>query len=236
MSELLSNAVDENQLIAERRAKLAAMRAQGVAYPNDYVPTHSAGEVQSKHAAATKEQLEAANLEVSIAGRMMLKRVMGKASFATVKDGTGSIQFYINDEGVGESTHEAFKHWDMGDIIAATGLLFRTQKGELSVKCKTLRLLAKSLRPLPDKFHGLADQELKYRQRYVDLITKQGHQRHPPVHGLAWFFRGGNAHAAAHSWRRIGQAVCHAPQLTGSANVFTHCARAIFKAPDRGWF
>jgi lysyl-tRNA synthetase, class II len=170
MSDQL-HTTDENQLIAERRAKLAALRAQGVAYPNDFVPSHRAGDLQSKHETSSKEQLEAANVEVSLAGRMMLKRVMGKASFATVKDATGSIQFYINDEGVGADVHEAFKHWDMGDIIAATGTLFRTQKGELSVKCKTLRLLAKSLRPLPDKFHGLADQEMKYRQRYVDLIT-----------------------------------------------------------------
>jgi lysyl-tRNA synthetase, class II len=171
MSDTPPIAVDENQLIAERRAKLAALRDQGIAYPNDYVPTHRAGELHAKYEASSKEQLEAANVQVSVAGRMMLKRVMGKASFATVKDATGSIQFYINDEGVGADTHEAFKHWDMGDIVAATGLLFRTQKGELSVKCTTLRLLAKSLRPLPDKFHGLADQELKYRQRYVDLIT-----------------------------------------------------------------
>jgi lysyl-tRNA synthetase class 2 len=165
------HASDENQLIAERRAKLAALRAQGVAYPNDFVPAHRAGDLHAKHESSSKEQLEIAGLEVSLAGRMMLKRVMGKASFATVKDATGSIQFYINDEGVGADVHEAFKHWDMGDIVAATGTLFRTQKGELSIKCKTLRLLAKSLRPLPDKFHGLADQEMKYRQRYVDLIT-----------------------------------------------------------------
>jgi lysyl-tRNA synthetase, class II len=162
---------DENQLIAERRAKLAALRQAGVAFPNDFVPAHRAGDLHAKYEAATKEQLDAAPLDVSLSGRMMLKRVMGKASFATVKDATGSIQFYINDEGVGAQVHEAFKHWDMGDIIAATGTLFRTQKGELSVKCKTLRLLAKSLRPLPDKFHGLADQEQKYRQRYVDLIS-----------------------------------------------------------------
>jgi lysyl-tRNA synthetase class 2 len=162
---------DENQLIAERRAKLAALRQAGVAFPNDFVPAHRAGDLHTKYESATKEQLDAAPLDVSLSGRMMLKRVMGKASFATVKDATGSIQFYINDEGVGAQVHEAFKHWDMGDIIAATGTLFRTQKGELSVKCKTLRLLAKSLRPLPDKFHGLADQEQKYRQRYVDLIS-----------------------------------------------------------------
>jgi lysyl-tRNA synthetase class 2 len=162
--------VDTNTLIAERKGKLAALRAKGVAYPNDFVPTHRAGDLHQAHEQASKEQLEAAAIKVSIAGRMMLKRVMGKASFATVKDATGAIQFYIKDQGVGAETHEAFKHWDMGDIIAGEGTLFRTDKGELSVHCTSLRLLAKSLRPLPDKFHGLADQEMRYRQRYVDLI------------------------------------------------------------------
>ncbi len=163
-------AQDENQLIAERRGKLADLRKLGPAFPNDFVPTHRAGELHAKFEKTSKEELEALNLTVSAAGRMMLKRVMGKASFATVKDATGSIQFYVNDEGVGDAVHAAFKHWDMGDIVAGTGTLFRTQKGELSVKCTGLRLLSKSLRPLPDKFHGLADQETRYRQRYVDLI------------------------------------------------------------------
>ncbi len=102
---------------------------------------------------------------------MMLKRVMGKASFATVRDGSGQIQFFITPADVGQEKYDAFKKWDMGDIVAARGVLFRTNKGELSVRCTELRLLSKSLRPLPDKFHGLADQEMKYRQRYVDLIV-----------------------------------------------------------------
>ena len=162
---------DENAIMAERRSKLAALRTQGVAYPNDFVPTHRAQALQEQFANTTREELEELKINVSIAGRMMLKRVMGKASFATVQDGTGQIQFYINDKGVGEDVHAAFKHWDMGDIIAAEGTLFKTQHGELSLRCAHLRLLSKSLRPLPDKFHGLADQELKYRQRYVDLIV-----------------------------------------------------------------
>jgi lysyl-tRNA synthetase class 2 len=166
---------DENQIIAERRAKLAALREQGPAFPNDFVPTHRAAELHARYGALTKEEIEAKNVEVAIAGRMMLKRVMGKASFATVADGSGDkaegrIQFYINNEGVGAATHEAFKHWDSGDIIAARGKLFRTNRGELSVHVAQLRLLTKSLRPLADKHHGLADQEVKYRQRYVDLI------------------------------------------------------------------
>lgn len=165
------HSLDENAIVAERRQKLAQLRTQGVAYPNDFVPEHRAQNLHEQYGAWTREDLEAQNITVSIAGRMMLKRVMGKASFATVQDGTGQIQFYINDKGVGEVAHEQFKHWDMGDIVACEGQLFKTQHGELSVRCANLRLLSKSLRPLPDKFHGLADQEMRYRQRYVDLIV-----------------------------------------------------------------
>ncbi len=111
---------------------------------------------------------------MSVSGRMVLKRVQGKASFATLQDATGRVQLWLNDEGVGAAMHEAFKHWDLGDIVAAEGVLFKTMKGELSVRCSSVRLLAKALRPLPDKFHGLADQEQRYRQRYVDLIVTEG--------------------------------------------------------------
>ena len=163
--------VDDNKIMAERREKLRELREQGVAYPNDFRPTHHAEDLQSKYAETDKEALEANPLEVAIAGRMMLKRVMGKASFATVRDGSGQIQFFITPADVGQEKYDAFKKWDMGDIVAARGVLFRTNKGELSVRCTELRLLSKSLRPLPDKFHGLADQEMKYRQRYVDLIV-----------------------------------------------------------------
>ena len=164
---------DENQLIAERRDKLKKLREQGVAFPNDFDRTDTAGDLLAAHGDKDKEALEAENVSVAIAGRMMLKRVMGRASFATVQDMSGRIQFYINDEGVSAETHEAFKHWDMGDIIAAKGTLFKTNKGELSVRVSELRLLTKSLRPLPEKFHGLTDQEAKYRQRYLDLITNE---------------------------------------------------------------
>jgi lysyl-tRNA synthetase class 2 len=163
--------VDDNQIIAERREKLRALRELGVAYPNDFRPTHHAADLQSEYADADKEALEARALQVALAGRMMLKRVMGKASFATVQDGSGQIQFFITPADVGEQTYEAFKKWDLGDIVATRGVLFRTNKGELSVRCTELRLLSKALRPLPDKFHGLADQEMRYRQRYVDLIV-----------------------------------------------------------------
>jgi len=164
---------DENQIIAERRAKLAALRAEGPAFPNDFVREHLAGDLTARYGDLDREALARANVEVVLAGRMMLKRVMGKASFATIQDSTGRIQFYIANDDTGEAAHEAFKRWDMGDIIGARGVLFKTQKGELSVRCKELRLLAKSLRPLPDKFHGLEDREQRYRQRYVDLMMNE---------------------------------------------------------------
>ena len=163
--------VDENHIIAERREKLAQLRKNGVAFPNDFVPTHHAADLHEHYGEISKEQLAEKNITVKVAGRMMLKRVMGKASFATVQDRTGQIQFYINDTDAGVDAHNAFKHWDMGDFIAAEGVVFKTNKGELSILVKDLRLLSKSLRPLPDKFHGLSDQEMKYRQRYVDLIV-----------------------------------------------------------------
>ena len=163
--------VDENHIIAERREKLAQLRKNGVAFPNDFVPTHHAADLHEHYGEISKEHLAEKNISVKVAGRMMLKRVMGKASFATVQDRTGQIQFYINDADAGVDAHNAFKHWDMGDFIAAEGVVFKTNKGELSILVKDLRLLSKSLRPLPDKFHGLSDQEMKYRQRYVDLIV-----------------------------------------------------------------
>jgi lysyl-tRNA synthetase class 2 len=164
---------DENQIIAERRAKLAALRADGPAFPNDFVREHVAGDLTARYGDLDREALAQAAIEVVLAGRMMLKRVMGKASFATVQDSTGRIQLYVANDDTGEAAHEAFKRWDLGDIVAARGVLFKTQKGELSVRCKELRLLAKSLRPLPDKFHGLEDREQRYRQRYVDLMMNE---------------------------------------------------------------
>jgi lysyl-tRNA synthetase class 2 len=164
---------DENQIIAERRGKLAALRAAGPAYPNDFARTHAAGELHVRYGGLDREALAQAGIEVAVAGRMMLKRVMGKASFATLQDGSGRIQLYVANDDTGEAAHEAFRHWDLGDIVGARGTLFKTQKGELSVRCREIRLLAKSLRPLPDKFHGLEDREQRYRQRYVDLMMNE---------------------------------------------------------------
>ncbi|RRD58753.1 lysine--tRNA ligase [Comamonadaceae bacterium OH2545_COT-014] len=172
-------AQDENKLIAERREKLKTLREKqaaggGVAFPNDFKPQDRAAALLAAHDGKSKEALEASEkIHASIAGRMMLKRVMGKASFATLQDATGRFQIYVTREDVGEDTYNAFKHWDLGDIVAAEGHVFKTGKGELSIHVTALRLLTKSLRPLPDKFHGVQDTELKYRQRYVDLIMDE---------------------------------------------------------------
>jgi lysyl-tRNA synthetase class 2 len=175
--------VDENHVIAERREKLKALRASSlslgtVAFPNDFKPQHKAADLLAAHADKENEAFEAAPVNVVVAGRMMLKRVMGKASFATIQDGSGEhagsrIQLYVAKDAIGEDVYEQFKHWDLGDFLGATGHLFKTKTGELSIKVSEIRLLTKSLRPLPEKFHGLQDQEVKYRQRYVDLITSE---------------------------------------------------------------
>ena len=163
--------LDENQIIALRREKLNAIRQQGIAFPNHFQRDSLAGDLHAQYDALSKEALDPQAIPVKIAGRMMLKRAMGKASFATIQDVSGQIQLYINNQGVGEAAHNDFKHWDMGDIVGAEGTLFKTNHGELTVRVSQIHLLSKSLRPLPDKHKGLSDQEMKYRQRYVDLIA-----------------------------------------------------------------
>ncbi|MDR2786922.1 MAG: lysine--tRNA ligase, partial [Candidatus Accumulibacter sp.] len=164
---------DENHIIAERRAKLAEWRAAGKAYPNDFARENLSGEIIESHDAKSGEELEANPVKVRVAGRMMLKRVMGKASFITIADAGGRIQLYVARDAVGEEVYAAFRRWDVGDIVGAAGALFRTRTNELTVRCAELRLLSKSLRPLPEKFHGLADQEQKYRMRHLDLIMNE---------------------------------------------------------------
>ena len=162
---------DDNKLIEERREKLRALREKGQAFPNDWRSTHQAAALAAQYGALDKAALEAKAASAKLAGRMMLKRVMGKASFATLQDGSGKIQIYVANDVAGDAAHEAFKHWDLGDIVGVEGALFKTNKGELTIHAKSLRLLVKALRPLPEKFHGLTDQEMRYRQRYVDLIV-----------------------------------------------------------------
>jgi lysyl-tRNA synthetase class 2 len=160
----------ENHLIAERRAKLARLRERGGAFPNDFRRDATAEELHLGYGGRTAEWLETHPTRVAVAGRMMFKRVMGKASFAKLRDRSGLIQVFLQSDALGEA-YEEFRGYDVGDLIGATGVLFKTRTGELSVKVDRLRLLVKSLRPLPDKWHGLADQESRYRQRYVDLIV-----------------------------------------------------------------
>ena len=252
-------AADENKLVTERREKLAALRAQHQAagtavFPNDFKPSHHASALQQQYGALDNDALEPQAVAVVLAGRMVLKRVMGKASFATLQDGSfsdatvgqqGRIQLFISRDALGEAAYDAFKHSDLGDILGASGTLFKTRTGELSVKVTALRLLTKSLRPLPDKFHGMADQEQKYRQRYVDLIADEAARVRfvarskavsldPQLHGRARLPGGGNADAAPDPGWCQRPALHHPPQRAGPADVPAHRARALPQAPAGG--
>jgi lysyl-tRNA synthetase class 2 len=168
---------DENKLIALRREKLGELRQLGQAYPNGFKRTDMAVDLIKQYQHETKESLEEMKISASIAGRMMLKRDMGKASFATLQDMSGQFQMYVRLDAIGAEAYEIFKHSDVGDIFGAEGVVFKTGKGELSLKVSHLQLLTKSLRPLPEKFHGLTDTEQKYRQRYLDLIMNADSRR-----------------------------------------------------------
>lgn len=167
----------EAQLIAQRRLKLDELRAGGRAYRNDFRRTALAGELHERYAEASAEDLEALGARVSIAGRMMTQRVQGKTSFAHVKDMSGQIQLFVRRDNLPEGVYQDFKKWDLGDIVGAEGVMFRTQKGELSLLVDEIHLVTKALRPLPDKWHGLTDLEARYRQRYVDLIMNDDSRR-----------------------------------------------------------
>jgi len=173
MSEQQQN--DSNRLIAERRAKLQVLREQqGVAFPNDFRRDVVAGELHARYGDTDSDALEEQPVRVAVAGRMMSRRIMGKASFAHLRDMSGTIQLFVQRDALPEGLYnEQFKRWDIGDIVGAEGVLFRTKTGELSIRVDQLRLLTKSLRPLPEKWHGLSDQESRYRQRYVDLIINE---------------------------------------------------------------
>ncbi len=166
-------ALDENQLIAERREKLKKLRETGNPFPNDFDREHMAGELQAEYGEHDKPWFEENTVRVAVAGRVMAKRVMGKASFLSILDQSGRIQFYVSRDDVGADVYQDFKTWDIGDIVGGEGVLFKTNKGELSVRVDSIRMLTKSLRPLPDKFHGLSDTESRYRQRYLDLVMNE---------------------------------------------------------------
>lgn len=164
-------ALDENQVIAGRRAKLEALRAQGNAYPNSFRRDALAADLHGQFGALDAPALEALGSPVAVAGRLMLKRIMGKASFGTLQDSSGRIQVFCQLNALGEDAYELFKSSDMGDILGVRGTMFKTKTGELSVKAESLELLVKGLRPLPEKHAGLTDTETRYRQRYLDLIV-----------------------------------------------------------------
>ncbi len=161
--------MEDNKLIAQRREKLAALREQGFQFPNTFRPDALAAELHARHAEDSNEVLETEQRSVAVAGRMMLKRVMGKASFCQIQDRSGRLQLFLQRDTLGEDVYKAFKTYDVGDIIGARGEVFRTKAGELSIRVTQLELLTKSLRPLPEKWAGLTDTEARYRQRYVDL-------------------------------------------------------------------
>ncbi len=163
---------DESEVYRIRKQKLAQLRQDGFDFPNHFRPQHQAALLMKQYKDCTKEDLTNQKIQVVVAGRMVLRRLMGKASFFHVQDVTGRIQVYVRENDVG-ALYESFKHWDLGDIVGICGYLFMTNTGELSIHAESIELLTKSLRPLPDKFHGLADQELCYRKRYVDLIANE---------------------------------------------------------------
>jgi lysyl-tRNA synthetase class 2 len=165
--------LDENHIIAERRQKLTEIRTKKIAYSNHFKPKDRAEDLHHNYAHFSQDELVKQAIECTVAGRMMLKRIMGKASFATLQDGSARIQIYLSKEILGEESYNEFKRCDLGDILGVQGKLFKTKTGELTIEAATIELLSKSLRPLPEKFHGLTDQEQRYRQRYLDLIMNQ---------------------------------------------------------------
>ncbi|QHB33774.1 lysine--tRNA ligase [Yersinia canariae] len=170
--QVAEQAQELNSELQARREKLAVLREKGIAFPNDFRREHLSDQLHAEYGSKENEELEALDIEVTVAGRMMTRRIMGKASFVTLQDVGGRIQLYVSRDDLPEGVYnEEFKKWDLGDILGARGKLFKTKTGELSIHCSELRLLTKALRPLPDKFHGLADQETRYRQRYLDLIA-----------------------------------------------------------------
>ena len=164
--------VDESEVLQVRRAKLSNLRENGFNFPNNFKPQNLAGRILDDYTDSSKEDLQEHQVTVSVAGRIVLRRVMGKASFIHIQDVSGRIQAYVKANDIGD-TYDDFKNWDLGDIVGLHGYLFVTKTGELTIHATKISLLTKSLRPLPDKFHGLADQELCYRKRYVDLIANQ---------------------------------------------------------------
>lgn len=237
--------VDLNNEMKARREKLAALREQGIPFPNDFRRDRTSDQLHAEFDAKEAEELEALNIEVSVAGRMMTRRIMGKASFVTLQDVGGRIQLYVARDDLPEGVYnEQFKKWDLGDILGAKGKLFKTKTGELSIHCTELRLLTKALRPLPDKFHGLQDREARYRQRYLDLIsndesrntfkTRSKIGRYSPVYGCSRLYGSRNADDAGDPVRRVCPSVYHPSQRAGSGHVPAYRAGTVPQASG-GW-
>jgi lysyl-tRNA synthetase class 2 len=212
-------APDENKLIAERRAKLEELREQRNPFPNDFRRTAMAADLQAEYGDQAKEQLEQANREFAVAGRL----VRNRGAFLLIQDGSDQIQLYVNRKGLDEDTLAEIKSWDLGDIVGARGPLHKSGKGDLYINMDEASLLTKALRPLPDKYHGLADQELRYRQRYVDLIVN-------PESRQVFRTRSRITHDAGHSRRCCGQAFCYPPQCPEPGYVPAHRAGAVPEA------
>lgn len=173
MQDKIDTLEDVNEQIQQRRDKLQALREKTQAFPNHFKRTHLAAPIHAEFEQYNHDELEAKAYPVTVAGRMMTRRLMGKASFIHVQDMSGKIQVYVKQEDLADGVYENFKHWDLGDIVGLEGILFKTKTGELSVKAKKIELLTKALRPLPEKYHGLTDQETRYRQRYLDLLVNE---------------------------------------------------------------
>ena len=236
----------ENRLIGERREKLRRLRSTGDAYPNDFRRDALADSLHAEFSGHTGESLEAEPVRVSVAGRMMSKRVMGKASFCHLQDRSGRIQLFVERDRVSTEIHQAFKTWDVGDIVGAAGNLFKTRTGELSVRVEQLRLLVKSLRPLPEKWRGIADRELKLRRRYVDLLMSEKTRRVFEIRTRTMGFvrrfldalgfgRGGDTDDASHPRRCDRPAVRNPSQRAGSGSVSANRAGTLSETTSGGW-
>lgn len=224
-----------SELLQIRRAKLDELRALGIdPFGKKYDRTAGAGDLLAKYDGQTKEELDELALEVSIAGRIMAKRVMGKASFAHIQDLSGKIQIYVRQDSIPEAQYAAFNVLDLGDIIGVRGIVFKTKTGETSIKVSNLEVLSKSLLPLPEKYHGLKDVELRYRQRYVDLIINPEVQqtfiaRSRIIQSMRRYLDSlgylevetPTLHAIA-AWSRC-TSVHHLPQYAGYAAVYADC-------------
>lgn len=173
---VIDEVLDENDVYQVRKQKLADLRAEGFDFPNNFRRAHIAADLLLNYSHLSKEDLAAKEISVAVAGRIVLRRVMGKASFLHIQDVSGRIQVYVRENDIPQQ-YEQFKQWDLGDIVGIEGYLFITNTGELTVHARSVSLLTKSLRPLPDKFHGLADQETRYRKRYVDLIANESSRK-----------------------------------------------------------